>query len=119
MQLMGVLLQLIVSTKLKNWNNGTLFTQTRASCIDESRVEEDEQRSSDLASQSELFSTEAESSAVITEKAKVAEKESRYRRLLSISGTRFIARTRNLRIFHKKTPSNPISTDRNELGFCR
>jgi hypothetical protein len=29
-------------------------------------------------------------------------REARYRRLLSISGTRFIARTRNLRIFHTK-----------------
>lgn len=33
-----------------------------------------------------------------------AAKETKYRRLLSISGTRFIARTRNLRIFHNKLP---------------
>ena len=32
------------------------------------------------------------------------EKESKYRRLLSISGTRFIARTRNLQIFKHKLP---------------
>lgn len=31
-----------------------------------------------------------------------ARKETKYRRLLSISGTRFIARTRNLRIFHNR-----------------
>lgn len=36
------------------------------------------------------------------EPQKKEEKGTKYRRLLSISGTRFIARTRNLRIFHNK-----------------
>lgn len=42
-------------------------------------------------------------------------KEAKYRRLLSISGTRFIARTRNLRIFHRRL--QPIKNALVEMGL--
>lgn len=45
----------------------------------------------------------------------LASKETKYRRLLSISGTRFIARTRNLRIFNNRPAQ--IRTALREMGL--
>lgn len=69
--------------------------------VDEEVEEEAEIRRSEQTTLDDMsVTTESQDASDIIDDA--VKKEHRYRRLLSISGTRFIARTRNLRIFHQK-----------------
>lgn len=73
--------------------------------VDEEVIEETELKHCEEASMSvgDTVNISVESLGSVGKGAKVEfHKEHRYRRMLSISGTRFIARTRNLRIFHKR-----------------